>query len=119
MKLTAKDVKSMLGHQMEGFPWDEETVERVLKSFHEPVSMDTIMYRTADVLSGATILVGDDVTITSQSSITELDISDELYKRCTKAGVMTLKDIDRERVLSVLSFEDFADLTAAMLKIKE
>lgn len=120
MRLSAKEVMSIWKEKMAAFPWDEELLDKVIATFDYPPSIDTILYRTADVLSGASKINEDGVLfISAESSITELDISPELYKTCTKAGIITISDISEERCQKVLDIEDYAALTAAMLEVTE
>ena len=118
MRLSAKEVMSIWQERMELFPWDEELLDTVIATFDYPPSIDSILYRTADVLSGASTINEDGVLyISAKSSITELDISPSLYSTCTKAGIITIEDINKDRCQQVLSIEDYAALTAAMLEV--
>ncbi len=117
MKLTAKEVISIWGEKLQGFPWDEELIDRVIDSFDYAPSIDSVLYRTADVMSGATKINGKEVHVSAQSSITELNISPELYERCTAAGVVTIEDINKDRCAFAMKFEDYAELTAAMIEV--
>lgn len=117
MKLTAPEVMKMYQRDMQGFPWDEELLQTVIDSFDYTPSMDTILYRFSDVINGVTKIMGTDVILTSKSAVTELPISYEMYQKVTRAGILTIEDINLERCTQVLTFEDYAELTAAVLTL--
>ena len=117
MKLFAREVLAECAKQMPAFPRNEELMQQVIDSFDYLPNMDTILYRYSDVLVGNTKIVGQDVIVSMQSAVTELDLTPEMYKKVTKAGIMTIADINLSRCEKVLSFEDYGVLTAAMLTL--
>lgn len=117
MKLTAIDVIETNRRTMDGLALQPDLLQQVIDSFDYTPTMDTILYRYCDVLNGKTRLVGQDAILSRESSITELPLSPDMYKQVTKAGIMTISDINLDRCQGVLSFEDYAELTAHLISL--
>lgn len=118
MKLTATDViasnkKSILGL----IQFDNDLLQQVINSFDYVPTMDTVLYRYCDVVNGNTKLVGQDVILSKDSAVTELPLSPEMYHKVTMAGILTIADIDLDRCQGILTFEDYAELTACILSL--
>lgn len=104
-----------------------ETVEREILLNGDSVTDDEqheefnfvatkVFNRHNDVCSGATKIEGDDVLITEDSSITELNIELKTLRDCNRNAVYKIRDISKE-VLPSLSFEAIADVTSAVIAI--
>lgn len=117
MKLTAIEVIATEGKKMDAIPFDPDLLQQVIESFDYVPTMDTILYRYCDVANGKTKLVGQDVILSSESSVTELPLSPEMYKQITKAGIMTIADINLKRCQGILTFEELAELTAYTIQL--
>lgn len=117
MKLTATEVIAMSKKGMDCIEYNADVLQQVIDSFDYIPNMDTILYRYCDVLTGKTKIVGQDVILSEDSAVTELPLSPDMYKKVTKAGIMTIKDVNLERCRSVLTFEDYAELTASMISL--
>lgn len=117
MKLTNAEVMEYFAEKMPGLTFDEELLARVINSFDCPVTMDTILNRHNDVLSGRTILNGTHAELTPQSSLTELPISKETWESCNRSGIFHIEDIQNLDLcnLSTLKFEALAEVTGNLI----
>lgn len=117
MYLTKEDVIEYFEPKMPGLTFDPEVLDAVLASFDHVVTMDTILNRHNDVAEGRTLLQGNKVTLTMNSSITELPISKSTYESCKRSCILHLSDINDDELcsLSTLGFDALAEITGALI----
>lgn len=66
--------------------------------------------RHNDLYSHATVIDGNDIIISDNTSITELNISPQTFIDCSKNCIYKIKDVEAQ-YLPVLPLESIADLT--------
>lgn len=118
MKLTKMDVVEYYAKMNKGLSFDLDVLEQVVDSFPTPVTMDTILNRHNDVITGRTIISGGNVFITPRSSVTELDISKQTYDICRHSFVFHIEDINDNELcnLGSMRFDALAELTGAYIR---
>lgn len=77
-----------------------------------------VFNRHNDVWSGYTKIENDDIIISDNSSITELEIEPTTLIDCNRNCIYKIKDVE-SRYLPVLSLEAIADLTAEIVKFQQ
>lgn len=118
MKLTATDVIESNRKTVVGLiDFDKDLLQQVIDSFNYVPTQDSILYRYCDVINGNTKLVGQDVILSKESAVTELPLSPQMYHKVTRAGILTIADIELDRCQGILTFEDYAELTACILTL--
>lgn len=118
MRLTKEDVIEYFEQKVPGLEFEPEVLDAVLASFEYPVTMDTILNRHNDVVSGRTTLRGMAVTLSMDSSITELPISKATYESCKRSCILHLCDVNDDDLCSLktLGFDALAEVTGALMK---
>lgn len=119
MKLTSEEVIEYYARMMPGLQFDKEVLDAVIDSFDYPVSMYCILCRHNDVLAGDTVIDNGMVYLSARSSITELDISNEVVVASNKGCVYRIGDIDKCKPEGMMSLtEDIVDaLNLAAAKV--
>lgn len=136
MNRIAKEIKEYWFKQSPYFILDSEVLDKVSRSLSadetlilekgfdactDAVSKEAYTFavhkafnRHNDIITGSTVIDGDEILCSEKSSITELEISIGTLVDCNRHCIYHVEDVEKE-LLPGLSLEAIADLTAAII----
>lgn len=130
MKLEVKNVKDYWTAQSSNFQLDSEILSDCVSALTDAECavlttgdatdeafvflVNKVFNRHNDVCNGVTVISDGAVEISSESSITELEISLDTLINCNRNCIYHIADVNKE-ILPALTFEAIAELTAAII----
>lgn len=74
--------------------------------------------RCFDIINKRTTVVGKDIVLSSESSITELDLEYNTYRECLDIGITRLKDVTSD-TMSKLSLKSIAEVSGSLVDVNQ